>query len=239
VTLKAADVARALLVPLGLAVVVLVLVLSGRGDLAAPPLGSWADVSDWLEETDTVTAVLAIVRLVALAVAVWLLVAALVGAIGRLARRARVVAFADRALPAPIRRALTGLAGAGAASVVVLGGAGLGGGDGEEAVPVGEQLVLLPEAGEGTATMSVLPDPAAGAPVPAPAPAAPTTWTVEPGDSFWSIAEGVLADAWGRPPTDAEIDPYWRALIAANRDRITSGNPDLIFPGQEFVLPPT
>jgi nucleoid-associated protein YgaU len=169
---------------------------------------------------------------------VWLLVAALVGAIGRLAHRARVVAFADRALPAPIRRALTGLAGASAASVVVLGGAGLGGGDGEEAVPVGEQLVLLPEAGEGTATMSVLPEPAAAAPVPSPAPAAPTTWTVEPGDSFWSIAEEVLADAWGRPPSDAEVDPYWRALIAANRDRITSGNPDLIFPGQTFLLPP-
>jgi LysM domain len=238
VSIKAADAARALLVPLGLAVVVLVLVLAGRGDLAAPPLGSWDDLSDWLERTDTVTAVLAIVRLLALVVAVWLLVATLVGAVGRLARRARVVAFADRALPAPIRRALTGLAGASAASVVVLGAAGLGGGDGEEAVPVGEQLVLLPEAGEGTATMSVLPDPAPGAPAAAPTPAQPATWTVEPGDSFWSIAEEVLAETWGRPPTDAEIDPYWRALIAANRDRISSGNPDLVFPGQEFVLPP-
>jgi hypothetical protein len=229
--------ARALVVPATLAAVVGVLLLAGQGSLATPPLG---DLSGWLESTDAITAAIALLRLIALAVAVWLLVATLAAAIARLLGHARLVAAADRALPAPVRRLLTGLAGAGAASIVVLGGAG-GHGESDGAVPVGERLVLLPGDSEGTATMSVLPpeaDATSSPPAPAPAPAPPATWNVEPGDSFWSIAEEVLTDAWGRPPTDAEIDPYWRSLIAANADRITSRNPDLIFPGQEFVLPP-
>jgi hypothetical protein len=222
-------------VPAALVVVITVLLLAGRGALAAPPVGSFDELADWLDGTDTVTAVLAIVRVVVLALAVWLLVAF---ALGRALGRARLAAAADRALPRPLRALLTGLAGAGAASVVVL-GAGPAQHDRGDAVPVGERLVLLPDQDDGTATMSVLPaeDAAPAAPAAPPAPAAPATWTVAAGESFWSIAEEVLADAWGRPPTDAEIDPYWRRLIAANRDRITSGNPDLIFPGQVFDLP--
>jgi hypothetical protein len=232
---------RAFVVPAALVVVITVLLAAGRGALATPPVGSFDELADWLDRTDTVTAVLAIVRVVVLALAVWLLVALLLGALGRALGRARLAAAADRALPRPLRALLTGLAGAGAASVVVL-GAGPAQHDRGDAVPVGERLVLLPEQDDGTATMSVLPAedtaPAAPAPPATPAaPATPATWTVAPGESFWSIAEEVLADAWGRPPTDAEIDPYWRRLIAANRDRISSGNPDLIFPGQVFDLP--
>jgi hypothetical protein len=230
--------ARAFVVPAALVVVITVLLLAGRGTLAAPPVGSFDELADWLDRTDTVTAVLAIVRVLVLALAVWLLVAFLLGGLGRALGRARLAAVADRALPRPLRALLTGLAGAGAASVVVL-GAGPAQHDRGDAVPVGERLVLLPDQDDGTATMSVLPaeDTAPAAPAVSATPAAPATWTVAPGESFWSIAEEVLADAWGRPPTDAEIDPYWRRLVAANRDRITSGNPDLIFPGQVFDLP--
>jgi nucleoid-associated protein YgaU len=39
---------------------------------------------------------------------------------------------------------------------------------------------------------------------------------------------------------DAEVVPYWRAVIEANRDRLADrDNPSLVFPGQEFVLPAT
>ena len=52
------------------------------------------------------------------------------------------------------------------------------------------------------------------------------------------MAEHVLRDALHREPTDAEVVPYWRELIAANRDRLRDrDNPDLVFPGQVFVLP--
>ncbi|MDQ3979133.1 MAG: LysM peptidoglycan-binding domain-containing protein, partial [Actinomycetota bacterium] len=64
------------------------------------------------------------------------------------------------------------------------------------------------------------------------------TWRVRPGESFWSIAEDVLGDAWGRPATDAEIVPYWQVLIETNRAvLVDEANPDLIFPGQVFTVP--
>lgn len=66
-----------------------------------------------------------------------------------------------------------------------------------------------------------------------------STLTVEPGDHFWGIAERQLEQAWGRPVSAAEIAPYWRTIIDANRSRIVSGDPDVIFPGQSFTAPVT
>lgn len=85
------------------------------------------------------------------------------------------------------------------------------------------------------------PEPAPTPPTPAPQPSGDpvSTWTVRPGDHLWRIAERTLAEAWAREPTDAEIDPYWRDLIDLNRKRLRdAANPDRIFPGQVFELPP-
>jgi hypothetical protein len=88
--------------------------------------------------------------------------------------------------------------------------------------------------------------PPAGAPSGArPGDAAPPTATgspgqhiAAPGDHLWGIAEQELARRLGRPPTDDEVAPYWRAVIDANRDRLAvPGDPDLILPGQVIVLP--
>ena len=63
-------------------------------------------------------------------------------------------------------------------------------------------------------------------------------------DDVWEIMlngpEDSLLDAWGADEiTDAEVASYWRRLIAANEDRLVDpGNPDLLLPGQELVLPP-
>jgi len=89
------------------------------------------------------------------------------------------------------------------------------------------------------------------APVPppprAPAPAIPSdtgdaadeTWTVTPGDTFWSIAEEALTDLRGSFPTQHEVVRYWRQLIATNQPRLAApANPDLLLPGQSLVLPP-
>jgi hypothetical protein len=74
---------------------------------------------------------------------------------------------------------------------------------------------------------------AAAAPLPA------TTHLVQPGESFWRIAHATLAAAHQRPPTAAEVAPYWRALIVANRTRLHNpDNPDLLFTGQQLDLPP-
>jgi nucleoid-associated protein YgaU len=66
------------------------------------------------------------------------------------------------------------------------------------------------------------------------------TWTVQPGEHFWSIAEARVAGAIGRDPTDGETAGYWAALVAANRPLLPDpADPDLIFSGQVLVLPPT
>jgi hypothetical protein len=65
-----------------------------------------------------------------------------------------------------------------------------------------------------------------------------TTVVVRAGDSLWRIAAFGLRAAHGREPTDAEIDPYWRALVALNRPRLRDpGNADLIRPGDAIELP--
>jgi hypothetical protein len=67
--------------------------------------------------------------------------------------------------------------------------------------------------------------------------AAPPSWTVASGDSFWSIAAETLTQA-GEAPTDRRVIGYWRHLVEANRGRLLDpGNPDLLVPGQELVLP--
>ena len=70
------------------------------------------------------------------------------------------------------------------------------------------------------------------------APATSTTWVVRPGDHFWAIAERTLTDAWGRAPSDREIDPFWRAVIERNRANLRDpNNADLLFPGDTIEVP--
>lgn len=66
----------------------------------------------------------------------------------------------------------------------------------------------------------------------------PRVHVVRPGDSFWRIAEEHVTTDLGRSPSPHETRLYWRALIAANADRLpVPGDPDVIFPGAELRLP--
>ena len=121
--------------------------------------------------------------------------------------------------------------------MVVLGATGTATPGSAVAPPAIERLVRLPDLPADpppVATMAVL---GADAAVPAEPADAPDGWTVAPGDSFWSIAEELLGERLGRPPTDAEVDGPWRRLVEANRDRLVSGDPDRLFPGQVLLLP--
>jgi nucleoid-associated protein YgaU len=60
---------------------------------------------------------------------------------------------------------------------------------------------------------------------------------VQPGDHLWKISATHLEGILDRPAEPAEIDPYWRVVIETNRATLTSGDPDLIFPGEEIELP--
>ena len=99
----------------------------------------------------------------------------------------------------------------------------------------------------GLESVPIAPSPApppATAPSPEPAPSASTvgaSYVVGPGDSLWSIAATHLARRTGRAPADVadvEVAPYWVAVVAANRDRLQSGDPNLIYPGEALELPP-
>ncbi len=74
-------------------------------------------------------------------------------------------------------------------------------------------------------------------------PVAPTRGATEdsvvvaPGDHLWKISKDRLDDVLGREASTGEVDPYWRQVIAVNRDRLRSGDPDLIYPGESIMLP--
>jgi LysM domain len=54
------------------------------------------------------------------------------------------------------------------------------------------------------------------------------------GDSIWTIA---VANMPGEP-TDQEVAEYVDLVAETNRDRLRSGDPDLIEPGETIILPP-
>lgn len=218
--------------------------LTATGDLAAPPLASPRGWVAWVDAREPVAAAVALVRLLA-ELAVWyvLAVSALHVAAGAL-RLGGAHRLADAlALPAVARlvRAGLGVGMLAASAISPPDAAAPARGTATLAPDPAGTAVLAPSS--GTAVMRPLlaepetaPDPDAH---PAPGHPAATTWTVAPGDSLWSIAEEVLADAWGRPPADAEVDPFWRALVEVNRPRLADPtDPDLVHPGLVLEVPP-
>jgi hypothetical protein len=210
----------------------------GRGALATPPFESSATFLSYVDERGGLISAFALLRLVTIGVG-WYLVAIAVlnitaEAIGSVALLRTVGWFT---LPS-VRRLLTGAAGLGFSSAVVLGSITSAGAGGPPTSS--DRLVELPvSTGPNTddvATMRVV--------SPAPAPADETAqpdkqWTVAPGDSFWSIAHDTLTGTTGRSFGDREVTAYWKQLIEANRGMLAvPGEVDLIFPGQVVALPP-
>lgn len=215
--------------------------LAATGDLAAPPLGSLDQLAAWADAREPVAAAVALVRLVA-EVAVWYVLA--VSVIHLTSGALRVTGghrLAD-ALAAPgIRRLVhaglgVGLAAASSVSgqdeVVAAGTATMR----PLAAPVVTEARIEDPAGTAAMRPARVHDGGAGV---APMAPAPGTWTVSPGESLWTIAEELLSDAWSRPPSDADVGPFWRDLVERNRSRLVDPtDPDLIQPGQVFEVPP-
>lgn len=59
---------------------------------------------------------------------------------------------------------------------------------------------------------------------------------VEAGDSMWSLAESEVERRLGRTASESEVAEYWFDVVAANQD-VSSGDPDLIYPGDELAMP--
>lgn len=229
---------------LGLLVAGALLRLAATGDLAGPPAGSLDQLTAWADAREPAAAAVALVRLAA-EVAVWYLLAvSALHAAATVLRTAGGHRLADAIATPGVRRLVRAGLGLGLAAASSVHGQ-------EEAhapgavtmTPVAESPLVTQARIEdpgGTATMrpQLAPETGVAQMVPSAA-TAPATWTVAPGESLWTIAEELLADTWQRQPTDAEVDPFWRALVERNRDRLVDPvDPDLIHPGQVFEVPP-
>ena len=62
------------------------------------------------------------------------------------------------------------------------------------------------------------------------------SYTVVKGDNFWTIAETRIRAVKGTV-TERQVAGYWVQVVDANRSTIRSGDPDLIFPGENVTLP--
>lgn len=201
----------------------------------------WADPAGWLARTTPEDAAAAVLRVMAIGGAGWLLLSTLLclaasarpgGSTGSLARAVTgrgVVRILERVLAISLVTGTTfgpaAAIGAGPPSPPVEIDVRTGRAETEEAVPTVEPT-----------------------PVPTPAPplvpvATPETsveHVVQPGECLWSIAADELALTTARTRdaiADAEVAAYWVELMAANHGRLASGDPNLIYPGEVVLLP--
>jgi hypothetical protein len=228
-----------------------VLLLLGRRPELEVPVGH---LGRWLREGDAATVVVALLRWVALLGAGWLLVSTLLylaAAVSRVPAMVRAVAWST--LPAA-RRAIdaacavsvvTGMVN-GAVFVPATASAARSGGDATSVTVVrdgrggrGEIAQLPPDTTTTTSTTTTT-DPAPSAPLPPPPPTRDDVVVLD-GDNLWELAARHLAVTSARTRTevsDAEVAPYWGAVCDANRDRLSSGDVNLVFPGERVILPP-
>lgn len=214
----------------------------GQGPLGVPSIVDGAAWGPWFAARDAPTMTFAVLRAVTLAVAWYLLGVTLVGVVARALRSTRLVAAADLFTVPAVRRLLQSALGIGLAAAALTAGSSTRIQTSVAAVPAAS----VQRAADAVEMTPVEPDDAVMIPVPipddpgpaTPAAAAAVEWVVEPGESFWSIAETVLTQDLGRTPSEATVAAYWERLVDTNRTRLSDpGNPDLIYAGQRFVLP--
>jgi len=223
--------------------------LGRRPELAVPGDG----LGEWLRDGDAATVVVALLRWVAVLGTGWLLGSTLLYLAASLSRApAAMRAVRWSTLPA-VRRAVDAACAVSVATSVVLAPSLAGAARASD--PPSVSLVRDGHGGGGisglpadaTTTTRATPTTAAVAPSPVvvspPTPsAAPDEVVVAEGDNLWVLSARHLAATSGRAiddVPDAEVAPYWVRVCDTNRDRLASGDPDLVFPGERVVLPAT
>ena len=205
------------------------LLLSAQGALEGPPTTPTA-WHQWVSEREPAAALVAIVRLGALAMCWYVLFATGVGVVARVVGAGPLVRVTDAVSLPAVRAIVRWALGAGLTASTAL--------TSSPAIAARPAPLVI--------TMTRLPDAASPGPSPpvapptVPAPPPPVaTWAVRPGQSLWRIARDVESLRRGREASEREVSAYWRALIDANRDLLNDRrNPHLVFPGQVFRLPP-
>ena len=210
------------LVPLLLMLAVLGAALAAIAALHSHPdtAVEWRRLGHWLETTPPEVAFTAAAFHVLVAGTIWMLLSTGLYVIARLLDLPRLVAAAGLATLPLARRAVDrAMLVTAAAALLAL----------PSAAAADQPSAITPP---GTDSIGYTPQPA-GFPIddPLPEPPGDGTYVVQPGDNFWRIAAGEVS-----PGTD--VAPYWRRLVDENRDTIRSGDPDLIYPGEQISMPP-
>jgi hypothetical protein len=188
-------------------------------------------------------ALVAALRVVALASAAWLYVVTVAYACARASGVPAAIRACERATPRAVRRVVDRAL---AASIVVsafvsplrVGAdpgprASLDVRDGRDAAT---RSVTVPPVG----SIPAPPSDAAGPPVVTAAPVVESV-VVAPGNNLWDISAAALARATGQERaglTDDGIAAYWLQVCDRNRNTLRSGDVNLIYPGEVVELPP-
>lgn len=178
------------------------------------------------EMGDAPATVMGAVQVVAVVLGLYLLVATVIAVLAEVTRSRALGRAADAITTAGLRRLVA----------LAVGGALLAPASSASAEPRPRQPAEAPVLRRAVDEQLPAP-PDAPAPEAAPQVEQVAQVVVEPGDHLWLIAERTLAERLGRAPTDGEVAPYWRQLVDANRGRLRSGDPDLIFAGERIDLP--
>ena len=213
------------------AVLCLATLVASARTLPFPDVTDATGLERWARTVGAATVAFTLLRAVALLLLGWWVLAWVVGVLARRTRRARVVAAVDRVSPRFVRHLAEAAAGLGivvsARSPVDLG-------------PVMTDLgaVEAPSPPTTTTTPPATPTVRPGEATTEPAaPRASDTWTVEPGDTLWHVAEVTATESLGRPADTAEVARRLDELVALNAERLAvPGDPSLVFPGQVFLL---
>jgi hypothetical protein len=240
--------ARLLVVLLAEVATALTLVLAGRAPGLRVP---WSRLGPWLRDAPPADVLVALLRWAALAGALWVLATTLLYVAASASRlRGAVVAVRWSTLPI-VRRTVDAAFAATLVGGAVLSSNAASATDTPRPTTVtvvrdgrsGHITALPPDAAPPAPVPVVVPPPPAvppPAPAPGPAPVGDEV-VVAPGDNLWDLAAAHLAAVTGRPRTeisDAEIAPYWATVCEENGPRLTSGDPDLVYPGERIELPP-
>jgi hypothetical protein len=249
----------------GLGTTAALLAFSGR-TLPLPHTASPSGLVRWVSVTGPATATFTAARALAMVLVGWFAATWVLAVVVRLLRLPGAVRAADGFTFPFVRRLADLVAGAAivAVSVVPVSQAGAITRDPSPLVvmrDLGPTATAPPAAtpppSTTSTTVTVAPDtPTPTTPDPDPAPsttsggsthtgraadaigATGTTWSIEPGDTLWHVAEHTASERLGRPASGGEVLRQLDRLVALNADRLAiPGDADLVFPGQEFLIP--
>ena len=202
--------------------------------LAVPaPAIEWADLAGWLDRVAPEDAVVALVRFVSIVTAAYLLASTGLYLLAQASRIPALVRGVARFTLPGIRRVVDGAL----AATIVIAPTSLAFGASPaaaQAAPVSAHAYAPSPAGDTGPIYE--PTPAGGEAADAPA----ATHVVRRGDSLWTIAtehlaatRGVSADA----VPQLEVAEVWREIVSLNVSSLSSGDPNLIYPGETIQLP--